>query len=502
VSHWIILPVLIPAFTAVLLLFGARLDLATQRSISVFSTLALVGVSFALLFEAATGSYTVYELGNWPPPFGIILVLDRLSALMVLLTALVGLPAILHALQGWDTRGRNFHALMHFQLMGLNGAFLTGDIFNLFVFFEILLIASYGLILHGGGVRRVGAGLHYVVINLAGSAFFVIALGVVYGALGTLNMADMARVVTAASGEQEAILRAGALLLLVVFSVKAALLPVYFWLPRAYGAASAPVAALFAIMTKVGVYSILRIYTLVFPGTSGILDGLPGQVLFPVALVTLALAMVGVIAARSLRHVVAYLVIASVGTMLAGISLFSREALSASVYYMIHSTLIVAALFLLVELIAAQRGDGSDRLEPASSVAQPAALGILFFVCAVAIAGLPPLSGFLGKIFILQSALGTAALPWLYTVVLGGGLLGLVAMGRAGSVVFWKTAGDTTAAPVTPTVFFPVLLLLLLVGGLSALAEPVALYTDGAAVQLLDPNGYIQAVLDRGVNAP
>ncbi len=501
-SHWITLPTLIPAFTAVVLLLGARLDLGTQRSISVLSTLALVGVSLALVVQAASGDYMAYELGNWPAPFGIVLVLDRLSALMVLLTALVGLPAVLYAIHGWDTRGKNFHALFQFQLMGLNGAFLTGDIFNLFVFFEILLIASYGLILHGGGEKRVRAGMHYVIFNLTGSAFFVIVLAVIYGVFGTLNMADLSLRVAEAGPEQEAILRAAALLLLAVFSVKAALLPLYFWLPRAYGSASAPVAALFAIMTKVGVYSILRVYTLVFPGSVPLLDGLPGKVLFPVALVTLAAAMIGVVAARSLRRVVAYLVIASVGTLLAVIAIFSAEALAAGLYYMIHSTLIVAALFLLAELIADQRGSREDSLEPSTPVAQPAILGSLFFIGAVAIAGMPPLSGFLGKIFMLQSSLGTAQLPWLFTVVLVGGLLGLIAMGRAGSVLFWKTEGDTVSSPAATAAVFPVVLLLLLIGGLSFLAEPISAYTAGAAEQLMEPGPYIRAVLGQGAETP
>ncbi len=501
-NHWITLPTLIPAFTAVVLLLGARLELATQRSISVLSTLALIGVSFALVWQAASGDYVAYELGNWPAPFGIVLVLDRLSALMVLLTALVGLPALLYAVHGWDTKGKNFHALFQFQLMGLNGAFLTGDIFNLFVFFEILLIASYGLILHGGGERRVRAGMHYVVFNLTGSAFFVVALGVIYGAFGTLNMADLALRVPQADPTQEAILRAGALLLLVVFSVKAALLPLYFWLPRAYGSASAPVAALFAIMTKVGVYSILRVYTLVFPGTVPMLDGLPAKILFPIALVTLAIAMIGVVGARSFRRVVAYLVIASVGTLLAVIALFSQEALAAALYYMVHSTLIVAALFLLTELIAEQRGVRDDVLEPSTPVAQPAVLGSLFFVGAVAVAGMPPLSGFLGKIFMLQSSLGTEQLPWLFAVVLGGGLLGFIAMGRAGSVLFWKTEGETASSPASGAAILPVVLLLLLVGTLSFLAEPISAYTNAAAEQLMEPEPYIRAVLDQGGEAP
>lgn len=495
-SHWVILPILLPAMFAVVLLLGARLELATQRAIGVLSTLVLVGLSLALLLQSGDGGFSVYELGDWMAPFGIVLVLDRLSALMVALTSVVGLAALLHAVQGWDTRGKNFHALFQFQLMGLNGAFLTGDIFNLFVFFEILLIASYGLLLHGGGRERVGAGLHYVVFNLVGSALFVVGLGVIYGALGTLNMADLAVKVQAAGPEQAAILRSGALLLLVVFSVKAALLPLYFWLPRAYSSASAPVAALFAIMTKVGVYAIIRVYTLVFSDGVEIMGGLPARVLFPVALITLALATVGVVAARSLRTMVAYLVIASVGTMMAAVSYFSQEALAASLFYMIHSTLIMATLFLLAELISLERGPRGDALEPAQPVARPALLGSLFFVSAAAVAGMPPFSGFLGKALVLQSSLQEPNATWLFAVVLGGGLMGLVALGRAGSVMFWKTQNEAgSQEPDEAASVVPVCLMVGVVLGLSVLAGPISAFTEGAAQQLMDPRPYIDAVL-------
>jgi multicomponent K+:H+ antiporter subunit D len=501
-NHWILLPVLVPAFTAVLLLLGARLDQATQRSIGVLSTLGLVGISLPLVFQAATGDLTVYQLGNWPAPFGIVLVLDRLGAMMVLLVGLVALPALLHAVHGWDTRGRNFHALFQFQLMGLNGAFLTGDLFNLFVFFEILLIASYGLVLHGGGADRVRAGLHYVVFNMAGSALFLIALGMVYGALGSLTMADLAHRIAEANPDQRAILQAASLLMLAVFSVKAAILPLYFWLPRTYQFTSAPVAALFAIMTKVGVYSILRVYTQVFSDQSAVLEGVPAKVLFPASLLTLGLAMVGVVAAKALRQVLAYLVIASVGTMMASIALFSAPAIAASLYYMLHSTLIIAALFLLAEHIADQRGAGSDALRPSTPVAQPALLGFLFFIAAVGVAGLPPLSGFLGKVFILQSALDSDQMGWLFSVVLIGGFLGLIAMGRTGTQLFWKTEGETVGSPAAVAAILPVVLLLTLVVGLSFLAEPISAYTEATAIQILNPEPYIQAVLNPGGVTP
>ena len=514
-SNLIILPVVLPAMTAVVLLLAARLPIATQRAISILSVLALLGVSIALIGEAGGGAVTPYRLGNWAPPFGIVLVLDQLAALMVALTTVVGLGAVLFAARGWDLGGRNFHALFQFQLMGLNGAFLTGDIFNLFVFFEILLIASYGLMLHGGGKERIGAGLHYVVLNLAGSAFFVIGLAIVYGSLGTLNMADLALRVREVEGGLSGIVQGAALLLLVVFGLKAALLPLYFWLPRTYGAACAPVAALFAIMTKVGVYSIVRVYTLVFDGNAEVLSGLPGRVLLPISLATIVLAAFGGLAAKTLRGMTANLLVVSVGVMMTSIALFTEASLAAGLYYMVHSTLIVAALFLVIEMISVQRGDAQDDLSPAPQLAHAGVLGTLYFISAAAIGGLPPFAGFLGKAYVLQSATSAAAAPWIWSIVLGGSLLGMIALARAGSAVFWKTSetldasgghghGDDAeeegAAPAAaalpmPAGLTPTVLLIGAVVAVAVAAGPIARYTDGAAAQLANPDGYIQSVL-------
>ena len=509
-SHLIILPVIVPAFTAVFLLLAARMPRATQRAVSVLSVLALLGISVALLAEASSGVVTPYRLGNWEPPFGIVLVLDQLSALMVALTSMVGLGAVLFAARGLDLGGRNFHALLQFQLMGLNGAFLTGDIFNLFVFFEILLIASYGLMLHGGGKERIAAGLHYVVLNLAGSAFFVVGLGMVYGSLGTLNMADLALRVREIDGGMTGVVQGAALLLLVVFALKAALLPLYFWLPRTYGAACAPVAALFAIMTKVGVYSITRVYTLVFDGNAEVLSGLPGRVLLPIALATIVFAAFGALAAKTLRRMTANLLIVSVGVMMTSIALFTEASLAAGLYYMVHSTLIVAALFLVIEMISVQRGDARDDLAPAPQVQHAALLGTMFFLAAAMIGGLPPFAGFLGKAYVLQSATSSESVVWIWGIVLGGSLLGMITLARAGSAIFWKTSEtletgsvdtetepteEATAAAPLPVGTWSASLLLTATALVAFAGGPITRYTDGAAAQLANPDGYIASVL-------
>lgn len=501
-SHWIVLPVLLPAIAAPLILLVARGDPAVRRTLNIGATAVTLLVSLMLLAQVADGGYQVYALGDWRAPFGIVLVLDRLSAVLVALTSLLGLCALIYAVHGWDTRGRNFHALFQFQIMGLNGAFLTGDLFNLFVFFEILLIASYGLMLHGGGKERVRAGLPYVVINLAGSTLFLVGVGILYGLTGTLNMADLAVKVPQLPAGDAGLVQAAALVLLVVFAVKAALLPLHFWLPLTYSNAPAPVVALFAIMTKVGAYAIIRVYTLIFGADAGDLAFVVTPWLVPAALATLVLGMVGALAARNLRMMAAFLVIASMGTLLVPVGLFTEGALSAALYYLLHSTVIGAALFLLAEVVGNQRGETGDALAPATPLRQPVLLGTLFFLAAIAAAGMPPLSGFFGKVLILESTGASPLATWIWASVLGTSLIGLVALSRAGSVVFWKTAGSVRE-DAQPVPGGAVAALVVLIGAtvlLTLFAGPVSAFMDATAEQLLRPQGYIEAVL--GANAP
>ncbi|MBB4862757.1 multicomponent K+:H+ antiporter subunit D [Pseudomonas nitritireducens] len=492
-NHWLILPVLLPLFAGcALLLAGERL----QRGLSLFATLALLPISAVLLQQADTGVVQFYALGNWQPPFGIILVLDRLSALLIAATALLASLSLIYAVRGDDQRGKRFHALFQFQLLGLNGAFLTGDLFNLFVFFEILLIASYALLLHGGGAGRVRAGVHYVVLNLVGSAFFLIAVGTLYGITGTLNMAHMAERVAQLSAEQAPLVRAAALLLLVVFGLKAALLPLYFWLPRAYAEASAPVAALFSIMTKVGIYSILRVYTLIFGEQAGELANLAQAWLWPLALAGIVAGALGALAATTLQGLLSYLVVVSAGTLLAAIALGTPEALSAALYYMLHSIWVAGGLFLLADLIARQRGEKGGRLVQGPALLQPHLLGGAFFFGAIAVAGLPPLSGFLGKLMLLRSVSGGSEAIALWSVVLVSGLVTIVALSRAGSTLFWRTGlsvlGSANREPVKMLACFGLLASAPL---MVVAARPLITYAQATAVQLLNADLYRQAIL-------
>ena len=382
--------------------------------------------------------------------------------------------------------------------MGINGAFLTGDLFNLFVFFEVLLIASYALLLHGGGRARSRAGLHYVVINLAGSALFLLALGILYGLTGTLNMADLAHVIARAPEADLPLLKAASLLLMVVFGIKAALLPLLFWLPRAYSAASAPVAALFAIMTKVGFYAMVRVFLLVF----GLDDGSPANDtvlawLWPMALVTLALGGIGVLGAASLRTLTAYMVIVSVGILLATMSRNDEQLLAASLFYLLHSTCMTAVFFLLADLIGRYRENGYDRFSVISPLAHRWLLGTVFLIAAVSMASLPPFSGFVSKAWILQSSSRLPGYLWLWAPILISGLLIIAALSRAGSGWFWRPeelAGK--AAPALDRARTATVCVMIAISfSLALFAQPVMDYLEAAARLVYQPSGYVDAVL-------
>jgi multicomponent K+:H+ antiporter subunit D len=489
-QHWPILPVLLPAVSAgVLTLFAPRPAIA--RMLALASCVLLLAVATNALLLAADGDVHVYALGDWPPPFGIVLVLDRLSAMMVFLTALLALAALVYAGVGTDADGRFFHALFQFQLMGLNGAFLTGDLFNLFVFFEVLLIASYGLLLSGNTSARLAAGLHYVVINLVGSSLFLVAIALLYAMTGTLNIADLAQRVPSLGPGESMLVQTGALLLLAVFGLKAALFPLLLWLPRTYAAASAPVAALFAIMTKVGVYSILRVHLTVFPAAQDL-----AVWLVPAALATALAGAVGALASERLRTTLAWLTIMSVGTTLSVVGIASAAALSAALFYLGHSTLSTAVLFLLAGHIAVQRGDVRDRLVRAPRLARHELTGVLFLVAAAAFVGIPPLSGFLGKVMLLQASLGSTLGAAIWSTLLITTLLALLTLTRAGITVFWsaRREASSASAPALPAAA-AILLLLAALAAMTPLGARIKAFTDATAEQLSQPRSYIDRVL-------
>lgn len=503
-NHWIIAPVVLPALLAPIIVLTMRHDFVLKRVASVASIVAQLLIAVALLRSAMANPPDVYLLGNWLAPYGIVLVVDQLAALMLVLTATLALAVVLYAIgSGWDRSGLHFHALLQFQLMGLNGAFLTGDAFNLFVFFEVLLIASYGLMIHGGGKKRLRAGIQYVAYNLAGSTLFLFALATLYSVTGTLNMADMAAKVAAMPPADTALLRAGAALLILVFAVKGALVPLQFWLPDTYENAPGPVAALFAVMTKVGAYAMIRMYVLVFPPQVAATGGFFADALLPAALVTLAIGSVGVLGARSLGRLAGFAAIASMGTLFVAVSQFTPAATLAALYYLVHSTLAGAVLFLVADLTLRRRGLAGGRLEPAPAIPAQGLVAALFFAAAIATAGMPPLSGFLGKLLVLDATRDAPAAPWIWSIILIGSLLTMVGLARAGSTLFWKTLPTPEDAPPNQPPFpapAPALAftatagLLAMLVALTVLAGPVTAALAQTADALHHRSNYVTAV--------
>jgi multicomponent K+:H+ antiporter subunit D len=510
-DHLLIVPVVLPLAAGALMLLIDERRRAVKALISIVSLVLLLASAVTLVRVADVSPMQVYRLGDWPAPFGIVLVLDRLAVLMVLLAAVLGLAALLFSLAHWDRLGPRFHSLNQFLLMGLNGAFLTGDLFNLFVFFELLLAASYGLALHGSGAPRVRASLHYIVINLTASLFFLIGVSLLYGVTGTLNMADLALRIAAVAPSDRVLVEAGAAILGVAFLVKAAMWPLGFWLPTTYAAASAPAAALFAILSKVGIYAVMRLWLLFFG------DGVGSELLLLGGVATLIFGITGVLASQNMGRLAGYNLLVSSGTLLAAIGFSEVTVTAAALYYLIVSTLGVSALFLLIELMERMRQPGADvlavtaelfregeeRIDPEAEVGIPirapiAFLGLSFVCCALVVAGLPPLPGFLAKFALFAALLQSDPMPvaaWTMLILLTlSGLVSIIAMGRAGVGIFWA-ARERRKPRVRVIEIAPVAGLLVLCVALTVAAAPAMRYMQETARALHAPDAYIANVL-------
>jgi multicomponent K+:H+ antiporter subunit D len=524
-DHLIIVPILLPLASGAVMLLLAERRRILKAVIGGATTVALLAVSVMLLRladlpSAASGrsAVTVYQLGNWPAPFGIVLVLDRLSALMLALTSVLGLASLLYALARWHRAGPRFHTIFQLQLMGLNGAFLTGDLFNLFVFFEVLLAASYGLVLHGDGIVRVRAGLAYIAINLTGSFLFLIGASLAYGVTGTLNMADLARRVPSLASGDAALMAAAGAILGTAFLMKAGAWPLNFWLPTTYAAASAPAAAVFAIVSKLGVYVILRLWTLVFGPEAGPLAGFGGGWLLVGGMLTIVFGTVGILASQSLPRLAGCSVLISSGTLIAALGFGDGAVIGAMLFYLVSSTLGIAAFFLLVELVERIRdpgadiiavtmeayGEGDDEgLADEIGIAIPATIATLggsFIACALLLAGLPPFSGFIGKFALMVAMLrmdGSAVQASTWTMIgllTVSGLATLIAMTRSGISSFWARM-DESVPRVRVIEMAPVLALLLLCLGLTVGGGPAMRYMEATTQALQARQGYVTGVL-------
>ena len=492
-NHLPVLPLLIPFLATLVLLVLPRIEM--QRTIGLCACLLSLATCLWLTLQVDDDVIRVYALGNWSAPFGIVLVADRLSALMTLLSALLGTCCLIYACGGFDQRGRFFHALFQLQLLGLNGAFLTGDLFNLFVFFEIILLASYALLAQGGGLLRTRAGIAYVLLNLLGSSIFLIALGLLYGTLGTLNLADVA-VRLAETQRNDVPLRLALALLVSVFLLKAALLPLSFWLPHTYSAAPAPVAALFAIMTKVGIVVLLRVQVVaIAPTHPELLYGW----LTILALATLVFAVLGVLSAKNMKTLAAWLVLISAASLLLIPAQPHEAASAAGLYYLVHSTLAGAACFLLADMISRHRGLAKDTFVVSASPFSPI-LGLSFLVLSISLAGLPPFSGFIGKLMLLTSLRETGFATAIWVSILGSSFIVAICLARAGSTLLWEKTvvrpSSEAAAPTSNFSHHAATAFLILAGPLLfVLAKPLTSFVQRTATQLHTPANYIQAVL-------
>ncbi len=541
--HLIVVPVLLPLLAAAsMLLMGdrRRMKVVTQCVATTCGLLVAIELLAWVDRSGASAAVGVYLPSNWEVPFGIVLAVDRLSAMMLVLTGVVSLASVIYATSRWDRAGVHYHALVQIQLMGVNGAFLTGDLFNLFVFFEVMLAASYGLLLHGSGRARVRAGLHYLAVNVLASSLFLVGVAILYGVTGTLNMADMAQKIPHIAAADRGLLNAGAAILGIAFLVKAAMWPLNFWLLPAYAAASAPVAALFAILTKVGIYAVLRLWTLFSAVTPVSPAPLGGDALVYAGFATLAVGAIGMLGVQQPRRLAAFAIVVSSGTLLAVTGFARASMIGGALFYLVSSTLAASALFLLAELIERSRETGATQALPydvesgkrpryvdvhaadgatlaaSSRVDDPtpgraipgamAFLGLGFIACALLIAGLPPSSGFLAKFTMLDAVFAStgrpagAGLPLqaaayvLVALLLGSSLLSTIALSRAGIRYFW--APQMRAPPALRVgECVPVAWLLSCTIALTVFAGPVSRYTEAAATSLLKPAAYLDAVM-------
>jgi multicomponent Na+:H+ antiporter subunit D len=500
----LVLPVLIPLLTAVAALLAFRRRWL-QRVLGVAGAAALMVAGVSLLHAVSHGGIRATQLGGWAAPFGITFVADLFSALMVCVAGLMGFLVAVYSLAGIDARRESFgyYPLYHILLMGVCGAFLTGDIFNLFVWFEVMLIASFVLVSLGGERAQLEGAIKYVTLNLIASALFLTGVGIVYGIAGTLNMADLALRFRAV--EEPGLLTAAAMLFFVSFGIKAAIFPLFFWLPASYHTPPVAVAAIFSgLLTKVGIYALVRTFTLLFVHDTAYTH----TIILVVAALTMLIGVLGAVAQNDIRRLLSFHIVSQIGYLLMGLGLYTQLGLAGTIFFLPHVILSKSALFLVSGI--AYRVGGSYHLKELGGLyrAYPG-MALLFLVPAFSLAGMPPLSGFFAKLALVQAGLRVEQYA-VVAVALGVGLLTLLSMTKIWTEAFWKprpagkepapeaaAEGETIDAAIRSrrVLEMPALALALLVIALGLAAEPVFELSLRAAEQLLDPSDYITAVL-------
>jgi multicomponent Na+:H+ antiporter subunit D len=502
----LVLPIAIPLMTASFCLLAWR-QTRWQRALTVVSTALVLGVGSALLTCVWRDGIAVTQAGAWPAPFGITLVADVFSAMMVVLTGLIGLAVALYSLANMDAprEAYGYYPLFHILLMGVCGAFLTGDLFNLYVWFEVMLMASFVLMALGGEPDQLRGAIKYVTINLLASALFLAAVGILYGIAGTLNMADLA--VKLSDTSEPGLLTLLAMLFLIAFGIKAAIFPLFFWLPASYHTPPVAVSAVFAgLLTKVGVYALIRVFTLIFVQEPAFTH----RLILVFAGLTMLTGVLGAAAHFEIRRILSFHIISQIGYMIMGLGLAGLAgsqalavlALAGSVFYIVHHIVVKTNLFLLSGVIHRLRGS-FELKELGGLYASSPWLSIVFLIPALSLAGLPPLSGFFAKLSLLEAGIGMGAYA-IVAVALVVGLLTLFSMTKIWSEAFWKgspaASADSRIHSESACIglgvsMAPCLLLAALTVAIGLGVGPVFEVATRAAEQLLDRQEYIKAVL-------
>jgi multicomponent Na+:H+ antiporter subunit D len=497
------LPILVPLVTAAACIVAWRRPLL-QRCFAVAGAAGLLGSGLALVAAVREQGVFAMRMGNWPAPFAITLVADLYSAAMILVTGVIGLVVAVYSLAGMDMarQSSGYYPLVHFLLTGVSGAFLTGDLFNLYVWVEVMLMASFALLALGGEKKQLQGGIKYVTLNLLASAILLSAVGILYGLAGTLNMADLAQKLEAT--HRPGLVTSVAILFLIAFGIKAAVFPLFFWLPASYHTPPAAVSALFGgLLSKVGVYALIRVFTLIFMQDPAYTHGL----IVGISILTMVTGVLGAMAQNDFRRILSFHIISQIGYMTLGLGLagiaksheFARMALAASIYYIVHNIFAKTNLFLVSGVVERLRGTAELKSLGSLYRLNPG-LAALFFVSAFALAGLPPLSGFFAKLSVIQAGLAMGAYIAV-AVALVVGLLTLYSMLKIWTEAFWKESPDPVVSsswgrtPERLSMALPMIALATLTVCMGLFAQPVITFCEQAADQLLDRDGYIRAVL-------
>ncbi|KGR91674.1 monovalent cation/H+ antiporter subunit D [Ureibacillus massiliensis 4400831 = CIP 108448 = CCUG 49529] len=493
--NFLLLPIIIPFFFGMILMFNQK-SIKYQRITTLFGLLLAILSAFGLLINVYKNGPQTLTLGDWPAPFGISMVSDMVSVLLVLTTLVLTFFIVWYGFESINKKREQFfyYSGVMFIVTGVNGAFTTGDIFNLFVFFEVLLMASYLLIVLGGEKAQLRESIKYILVNVISSALFVITVAYLYSVIGTLNMADIS--VKIAEFNQPGIITVIAVLFLLVFGMKAAIFPLYFWLPGAYAAPPIPVLALFgALLTKVGIYAIMRTYTLFFTHDIAFTHDL----LLILAVITVIAGGIGALAHFDVKQIIIYNIVIAVGVILFGVAQMNEVALEGAMLYLVHDMIIKAALFMLIGIVIYLTGTSNLR-KMGGLIKHYPALGWFFFIAALGLTGVPPLSGFIGKLLIIQGGFEAGNI-WTSIFILASSLVVLLSVIRIFIYAFWGEQGQLSSDINKTTynrLFFPTMLLVLVSVAYGVGTEFILPYMEDAAKVLSDPSIYTDAVLKGG----